>query len=85
MRNLEVIIGLEVHAQMNTLTKMFCGCDNDAWEKEPNTTVCEICMGHPGTLPVPNSEAIGKAVRAALALGCTVAPGSPAAETMFSN
>lgn len=74
MQNLEVIIGLEVHAQMNTKTKMFCGCDNDAWNKEPNTTVCEICMGHPGTLPVPNREAIGKAVCAALALGCTVAP-----------
>ncbi len=74
MSNLEVIIGLEVHAQMNTRTKMFCGCDNDAWGRDPNTTVCEICMGHPGTLPVPNREAIAKAVRAALALGCTVAP-----------
>ena len=74
MPNLEAISGLEVHAQMNTRTKMFCGCDNDAWNKEPNTTVCEICMGHPGTLPVPNREAVAKAVRAALALGCTVAP-----------
>jgi len=73
MRNLEVIIGLEIHAQMNTKTKMFCGCDNNAWNKKPNTTVCEICMGHPGTLPVPNREAIGKAARAALALDCTVA------------
>lgn len=76
MTNLEVIIGLEVHAQMNTKTKMFCGCDNDAWGKEPNETVCEICMGHPGTLPVPNKEAVTKAVRAALALSCTVAPDS---------
>ncbi len=73
-KNIEVVIGLEVHAQMNTRTKMFCGCDNDAWNKEPNSTVCEICMGHPGTLPVPNREAIGKAVRAAVALGCTIAP-----------
>ncbi len=70
---LETIIGLEVHAQMNTRTKMFCGCDNDAWNKEPNTTVCEICMGHPGTLPVPNREAVTKAMRTALALHCTVA------------
>ena len=70
---LEPIIGLEVHAQMNTKTKMFCGCDNDAWGKEPNTTVCEICMGHPGTLPVPNREALRKAARAAVALGCTIA------------
>jgi len=70
---LEVIIGLEVHAQMSTKTKMFCGCDNDAFDKQPNTTVCEICMGHPGTLPVPNAEAIRKAVKASLAIGCTVA------------
>lgn len=69
---LETVIGLEVHAQMNTKTKMFCGCDNDAFGKEPNTTVCEICMGHPGTLPVPNKEAIMKAVRMSLALKCTV-------------
>lgn len=73
MADLEVIIGLEVHAQMSTKTKMFCGCDNDAFDKQPNTTVCEICMGHPGTLPVPNAEAVAKAVKASLALGCTVA------------
>lgn len=73
---LETIIGLEIHAQMNTKTKMFCGCDNDAWEKAPNTTVCPICMGHPGTLPVPSKEAIAKSVRASLALGCTVQPHS---------
>lgn len=72
--DLEVIIGLEVHAQMNTKTKMFCGCDNDAFGKEPNTTVCPICMGHPGTLPVPNAEAVAKAVKASLAIECTIAP-----------
>ncbi len=71
---LEVIIGLEVHAQVNSKTKMFCGCSTDAFGKEPNTTVCEICMGHPGTLPVPNKTVIEKAVRASLALGCTVNP-----------
>ncbi len=69
---LEAIIGLEVHAQMNTKTKMFCGCDNDAFGKEPNTTVCEVCMGHPGTLPVPNKESIMKAIVASLALKCTI-------------
>lgn len=74
MADLEVIIGLEVHAQLNTKTKMFCGCDNDAFDKQPNTTVCEICMGHPGTLPVPNKEAIAKSVTASLAIGCTVSP-----------
>ncbi len=72
MQDLEVIIGLEVHAQMNTKTKMFCGCDNDAFGKVPNTTICPVCMGHPGTLPAPNTVAIEKAIKAALALGCTV-------------
>jgi aspartyl-tRNA(Asn)/glutamyl-tRNA(Gln) amidotransferase subunit B len=76
MQDLEVIIGLEVHAQMNTKTKMFCGCDNDAFGKPPNTTVCPICMGHPGTLPVPNKESILKAIKASLALHCTVNPSS---------
>jgi aspartyl-tRNA(Asn)/glutamyl-tRNA(Gln) amidotransferase subunit B len=69
---LEAIIGLEVHAQMSTKTKMFCGCDNDAFGKAPNTTVCPVCMGHPGTLPTPNGTAILKAVKASLALKCTV-------------
>lgn len=72
MPDLEVIIGLEVHAQMSTKTKMFCGCDNDAFGKAPNTTVCPICMGHPGTLPVPNTKAIEKAILASLALKCTI-------------
>ena len=72
--NLEAIIGLEIHAKMSTKTKMFCRCDNDAWNKGPNTTVCPVCMGHPGTLPVPNAEAVAKAVKASLAIGCTVAP-----------
>ncbi|MCA9371188.1 MAG: Asp-tRNA(Asn)/Glu-tRNA(Gln) amidotransferase GatCAB subunit B, partial [Candidatus Peregrinibacteria bacterium] len=72
MPELEVIIGLEVHAQMSTKTKMFCGCDNDAFGKAPNTTVCPICMGHPGTLPAPNAKAIEKAMKASLALKCTI-------------
>jgi aspartyl-tRNA(Asn)/glutamyl-tRNA(Gln) amidotransferase subunit B len=72
MAALEAIIGLEVHAQMSTKTKMFCACDNDAFGKAPNTTVCPVCMGHPGTLPVPNAEAIVKAIKASLALQCTV-------------
>ena len=69
---LETIIGLEVHAQMSTKTKMFCSCDNDAFGKAPNTTVCPICMGHPGTLPVPNEEAINKAIMASLAIKCEI-------------
>lgn len=70
--SLEVIIGLEVHAQIATKTKMFCPCDNDAFGKAPNEVVCPICMGHPGTLPVPNAMAIQKATEASLALNCTV-------------
>lgn len=69
---LEVIIGVEVHAQMSTHTKMFCGCSNDAFGKLPNTTVCPICMGHPGTLPVVNAAAVHKAMCASLAINCTI-------------
>ena len=76
MSDLETIIGLEIHAQMSTKTKMFCSCNNDAFGKSPNTTVCPICMGHPGTLPVPNAEAIDKSIRASLALNCTINPDS---------
>ncbi len=69
---LEVIIGLEIHAEMNTRTKMFCGCDNDNFAKEPNTNVCPICMGFPGMLPAANEESIKKGVIAALALNCEI-------------
>ncbi|MCC6934458.1 MAG: Asp-tRNA(Asn)/Glu-tRNA(Gln) amidotransferase subunit GatB [Candidatus Yanofskybacteria bacterium] len=65
-------IGLEVHAELNTNTKMFCSCANDPLEKTPNTNVCPVCMGHPGTLPVMNREAIMKLVRAGLAMGCSI-------------
>ena len=63
-------IGLEVHAELKTLSKMFCGCKNDPHEGEPNAYTCPVCLAHPGTLPVPNIEAIkkvllfGKAVEA---------------------
>lgn len=70
----EVIIGLEIHAQVNTKTKFFCDCDNDSFGKEPNCNTCPICMGFPGTLPVPNAEAIDKSVLTALALQCTINP-----------
>lgn len=68
----EVVIGLEIHAQMNTKTKMFCNCDNDSFEKTPNTNVCEVCMGFPGALPAINEEAINKGINAGLALGCDI-------------
>lgn len=70
----EAVIGLEIHAQISTKTKLFCGCDNDSFNKEPNTNVCPVCMGFPGMLPVPNEVAIQKGARAALALKCTLKP-----------
>lgn len=70
--NLEPIIGLEIHVQLKTKSKMFCSCDNTGEDKPANTTVCPVCMGHPGTLPVPNGEAISMGVRAALALNLKV-------------
>ncbi len=62
-------IGLEIHAELNTLSKMFCGCLNDANESHPNVNICPICMAHPGTLPVINKEAVKKVLLAGKALG----------------
>jgi aspartyl-tRNA(Asn)/glutamyl-tRNA(Gln) amidotransferase subunit B len=69
----ETVIGLEVHVQQGTRTKMFCGC-RATFGDPPNTNVCPTCLGLPGSLPVPNAEAIRLAVRAALALDATVHP-----------
>ncbi len=66
-------VGLEIHAELNTKSKMFCSCFNNPAEKEPNKNVCPVCLGHPGTLPVPNEEAIRKVLRVGLALNCTIA------------
>lgn len=68
----EAVIGLEIHAQMSTKTKLFCSCDNDSFGKTPNTNVCPICMSFPGMLPVLNKEAVKKGVKAALALNCSI-------------
>lgn len=65
-------IGLEVHAELNTKTKMFCDCLNDPLENDPNINVCPICMAHPGTLPVANRDAIVRLIKAGLALGCSI-------------
>ncbi len=71
MSALEAVIGLEVHAQLATRTKLFCGCET-RYGAPPNTQVCPVCLGYPGALPVPNARAIELAVRAGLALGCTI-------------
>jgi aspartyl-tRNA(Asn)/glutamyl-tRNA(Gln) amidotransferase subunit B len=68
-------IGLEIHVELKTRTKMFCGCEV-AFGGEPNTRVCPVCLGHPGTLPVPNERAIEYGMMIALALGCQIAPRS---------
>ena len=67
----ETVIGLEVHVQLKTRSKIFCGC-SAAFGDPPNTNVCPVCLGLPGALPVPNGRAVELAVRAALALGCDV-------------
>ncbi len=67
----EPVIGLEVHAQLASNTKMFCSCST-AFGAPPNTHVCPVCLGLPGALPVPNARAIELAIRAAIAVGCTV-------------
>jgi aspartyl-tRNA(Asn)/glutamyl-tRNA(Gln) amidotransferase subunit B len=66
-------IGLEIHVELATATKMFCGCPNNPHQAEPNTHVCPICLAHPGTLPVPNEEAIALVIRFGEAIGARVA------------
>jgi aspartyl-tRNA(Asn)/glutamyl-tRNA(Gln) amidotransferase subunit B len=68
----EPVIGLECHVELNTRTKMFCSCPN-RFGAEPNTDTCPVCLGHPGSLPVPNREAIARIILIGLALGSTIA------------
>ena len=67
----EVVIGLEVHAQLNTKTKIFCNCPT-SFGDEPNTNVCEVCLGLPGALPVLNKEVVKKAIALGTAIGATI-------------
>ena len=66
------VLGLEVHVELNTASKMFCGCSTE-FGAEPNTQVCPVCLGLPGSLPVVNAKAVESAVRIGLALNCSIA------------
>ena len=72
----DIVIGLEVHAQLNTNTKLFCGCatSSASGKEEPNTRTCEVCLGHPGSKPVLNKRALEFGMRLCLALDCYIAP-----------
>ena len=69
----EPVLGLEVHVELSTATKMFCGCANK-FGAEPNTQVCPVCLGLPGSLPVLNQAAVESAIRIGLALNCEIVP-----------
>ena len=69
-------IGLEIHAELKTQSKMFCTCKNDPDEKRPNYNICEICTAQPGTLPVANEEAVKMVIKTGLALNCKIAEDS---------
>jgi len=68
----EVVVGLEVHVQLKTQSKMFCGCAADYFDAEPNTRVCPVCLGMPGMLPVINRSAVEYTILTGLALGCSI-------------
>ena len=72
MDRFDPVLGLEVHVELNTATKMFCGCANH-FGSEPNSNTCPVCLGLPGSLPVVNGKAIESAIRIGLALGCSIA------------
>jgi len=67
------VVGLEIHAELRTNSKMFCSCRNNPDEEKPNTNICAICMGHPGTLPVINKEAVKHVIKMGTAIGANIA------------
>ncbi|MBU4480484.1 Asp-tRNA(Asn)/Glu-tRNA(Gln) amidotransferase subunit GatB [Patescibacteria group bacterium] len=73
MKNYKPTIGLEIHAELKTKTKMFCNSKNDPDEKKPNVNICPVCMAHPGTLPVINKEAVKSVLKVGIALGADLA------------
>src|SRR6185295_3598356 len=70
MTTYEAVIGLEIHIQLNTQSKVFCTCPADSWGQPPNTNICPVCTGQPGVLPVLNEAVVAKAVRLAAAVHC---------------
>jgi aspartyl-tRNA(Asn)/glutamyl-tRNA(Gln) amidotransferase subunit B len=72
VRDFDPVLGLEVHVELSTATKMFCGCST-AFGAPPTTQVCPVCLGLPGSLPVVNAAAVEAAVRIGLALHCDIA------------
>lgn len=72
MQNYKPTIGLEIHAELNTRSKMFCSCRNNPDQTKPNVDVCPICLAHPGTLPVINQEAVEKTIKTAIVLNCSI-------------
>jgi aspartyl-tRNA(Asn)/glutamyl-tRNA(Gln) amidotransferase subunit B len=72
MTDYEAVIGLETHIQLNTVSKIFCGCKADSWEDPPNTNICPVCTGLPGVLPVLNEAAVRKGARLAAAMHSTI-------------
>ena len=74
MTTFETVIGLETHIQLNTVTKIFCGCKADSWFDPPNTNICPVCAGQPGALPVLNRAAVARAVLLAAAMHATLNP-----------
>ena len=78
------VIGMEVHAQLQTASKMFCSCSADYWEAAPNSHVCPVCLAMPGVLPVINAAAVEQTVRTGLALNCQIAPFSVFARKNYS-
>lgn len=84
LEDYEVVIGLEVHCELSTKTKIFCSCPTE-FGGEPNTHCCPICMAMPGTLPVLNEKVVEYAVKAGLATNCTISQNSKMIEKIIST